>query len=143
MKISSITPSFVDLIPESLGEGILYISERYKIAVHRCCCGCGEEVVTPLSPADWTLKKTGKTVSLTPSIGNWMLACKSHYVIRNNRVIWAEAFSAAQINRVLQRDKADKKAYLVCVNKEKDREALRPSYFIKKLWGALVGWWRS
>ena len=37
----------------------------------RCCCGCGEEVVTPFSPAQWQMSFDGEAVSLHPSIGNW------------------------------------------------------------------------
>jgi hypothetical protein len=38
---------FVEYIPEQLEERTIYISIRFATAVHRCCCGCGREVVTP------------------------------------------------------------------------------------------------
>ena len=66
MKQQVLTPAFVELIPEKLDTGVLYVSERFKLAVHRCCCGCMNEVVTPLSPAEWRLKRTATRVSLTP-----------------------------------------------------------------------------
>jgi len=53
MRKSTIKPTFVNIIPDKLEEGILYICERYRIAAHKCCCGCGEEVITPLTPVDW------------------------------------------------------------------------------------------
>ena len=60
---------FVDSIPEELEDGVLYVSIRFGTVVHKCACGCGEEVVTPLGPAEWRLTYDGKTVSLAPSIG--------------------------------------------------------------------------
>ena len=41
---------FVDFVPKRLDDGVLYVSIRFGTAVHRCACGCGEEVVTPLGP---------------------------------------------------------------------------------------------
>ena len=41
---------FVEFIPDELKERTLYISHTYSTAVHKCCCGCGHEVVTSLSP---------------------------------------------------------------------------------------------
>ena len=44
---------FVDFIPDILEDGVVYISVTYATALHLCCCGCGSEVVTPLSPTGW------------------------------------------------------------------------------------------
>ncbi|ELM6622487.1 hypothetical protein Q2Y23_003461 [Vibrio fluvialis] len=117
MAVHYITPVFVEFIPENIEQGKLYISETYKTAIHKCCCGCGEEVVTPLSPADWQLKKGVNTVSLYPSIGNWNYKCKSHYFINNNRIIWAPKFSLEQIQAVQVRDRVDKLNYIADKNK--------------------------
>ena len=35
---------FVELIPEVLDEGVLYISVTYTTALHKCACGCGRFV---------------------------------------------------------------------------------------------------
>jgi len=105
MKASRITPQFADRIPKTLEDGILYISEKYSTAVHNCCCGCGGKVVTPLKEGRWTLTKNKRGISLSPSIGNWSLACKSHYWIENNGVRWAAKFSAAQIKANRLHDK--------------------------------------
>jgi hypothetical protein len=88
---------FVEYIPEELEERTVYISVVYGTAVHKCCCGCGREVVTPLSPAGWQLIFDGKSVSLYPSIGNWSLPCQSHYFITKNRAIWAPRWTRKQI----------------------------------------------
>lgn len=96
-------PVFVDTIPETVEEGRLYISQRFKTALHRCCCGCGREVVTPLNPAKWKLTMDTGRATLFPSIGNWSFPCQSHYWIERNRVRWSAAMPAwrvAQVRRV-------------------------------------------
>ena len=75
------------ILATNLEDGILYISIEHSVAIHKCACGCGKEVVTPISPNGWKLIFDGETVSLNPSIGNWNLECKSHYFIRNNCII--------------------------------------------------------
>lgn len=97
MRVDRVSFQFVDSAPTHLADGVLYISIRYTTALHTCCCGCGREVVTPLSPAQWSLLFDGETVSLTPSIGNWNYPCRSHYWIRRNEVVWAGLWSDAEI----------------------------------------------
>ena len=86
MRQHMVRPEFVAVIPERLEDGVLYICERYRTVAHKCCCGCGQEVITPLGPADWSLRREGKSVTLHPSIGNWSFPCRSHYFIRRNKV---------------------------------------------------------
>lgn len=81
---------FVQYIPDQIEERTLYISIEFGTAVHKCVCGCGNEVVTPLSPSDWELIYNGETVSLYPSIGNWGFKCESHYWITKGKVKFAE-----------------------------------------------------
>jgi hypothetical protein len=102
---------FVRYIPEQLEEGVLYISVEFATAVHRCFCGCGREVVTPLAPTQWKLIFDGKTVSLDPSVGNWSYDCKSHYWIDRNRIIWVRRWSEREIERVRQRERLERDAY--------------------------------
>ena len=92
-----LTHRFIEYVPDELEDGVLYISIPFATATHRCCCGCGEEVVTPLTPTDWSLIFDGERVSLMPSIGNWSFACRSHYWIRRNQVVWAAEWSKSQI----------------------------------------------
>ena len=89
MKASELRPEYVDLMPKVIEEGVLYISKKYGTAVHKCCCGCGQKVVTPLKPTEWSLSVSTGGVSLPPSIGNWSFPCRSHYWIRDNRVVWS------------------------------------------------------
>ena len=96
---------FVEYVPENVEEGILYISIPFRVAVHLCFCGCGVEVATPISPADWQLTFDGNTVSLWPSIGNWGLRCRSHYWIEEDQIVWAAAWTKKQIASARLRDK--------------------------------------
>ena len=102
---------FVEFIPSSVEDGILYVSIPYATAVHRCCCGCRAEIVTPLTPTDWTLLYDGETVSLDRSVGSWNLPCKSHYWIRRNEVRWSVAWSKKDIAAGKERDQRAKQAY--------------------------------
>jgi hypothetical protein len=88
---------FVEYIPSDIAEGTIYVSTAFATVVHKCCCGCGREVVTPLSPTDWELTFDGRSISLYPSIGNWDYPCRSHYWIKYNLVEWAPAWSLEEI----------------------------------------------
>lgn len=109
--MKEITFKFVEFIPEKIDEGILYISIEYCTAVHKCVCGCGNEVVTPLSPTDWELTFNGKTVSLDPSIGNWNFECKSHYFITRNKIRHVKRWSDWEIAEGRKEDAEVKKKY--------------------------------
>lgn len=117
-KFESIEPVFVHSIPpaESVKEGKLYISREFQTAVHKCCCGCGEEVVTPLNPAQWRLTEKRGKVSLHPSVGNWSYNCQSHYFINENRIFWAAAFSKEAIKRVKANDQRAIDQYIAAKN---------------------------
>jgi hypothetical protein len=110
-KIARFAHRFVDQMPERLEEGVLYVSIQYATGMHLCGCGCGHEVVTPLSPTDWEMTFDGETVSLAPSIGNWSLRCQSHYWIRRGRVRWARWMSRDEIERGRERDRRRKQLY--------------------------------
>lgn len=91
MKVSELQPVFVDLIPEELEAGKIYVCRKYKTATHLCPCGCGKKVVTPLKDGFWTMTTDSidSKVTMRPSIGNFDLPCKSHYFITDNKVEWA------------------------------------------------------
>ncbi|MEU7890731.1 DUF6527 family protein [Microbispora bryophytorum] len=101
----SIRPEFTESFPVTMDQGVLYISIPYRTCGHLCCCGCGEEVITPLSPAQWSLTYDGENVSLTPSIGNWALPCQSHYWICKGKVHWSRRYSLAEIADNRERDR--------------------------------------
>jgi len=102
---------FVEFMPEHLEDDVLYVAMDYGTVLHKCCCGCGNEVNTPLSPNDWRLIFDGETVTLKPSIGNWSFDCKSHYWITNNRIEWASQWDDNQIKKVRQIESSERKAY--------------------------------
>jgi uncharacterized protein DUF6527 len=111
MRQSTLIPEFVDEIPAHLEEGRLYISIRYRTVSHLCACGCGLKVVTPIKPPKWRLTYDGETVSLWPSIGRWQLPCRSHYVIRRNRVVWAKPWTEKEIREGREDDVEDLRDY--------------------------------
>jgi hypothetical protein len=94
---ASVRHEFTDIIPDKLEDGVVYISIPYATVLHLCCCGCRSEVVTPLSPADWSFTFDGQSVSLSPSIGNWSFPCQSHYWIKRNKIQWAQRWSREEI----------------------------------------------
>jgi Family of unknown function (DUF6527) len=97
MKRERLTHEFVESFPEELEEGTLYVSMPYATVAHKCCCGCGNDVITPLSPTDWKLIFDGRKITLDPSIGNWGFPCKSHYWIKGGRVQWSSQWSLEEI----------------------------------------------
>jgi hypothetical protein len=109
--MSAFSHEFVEFIPSKLKRGVIYISIPYATATHNCACGCGRKVVTPLTPTDWKLIFDGETVSLSPSIGNWSLECRSHYWILRNRVKWARRWIKAEIDEARAIERNLKSAY--------------------------------
>lgn len=91
MRLDELTPMFVEEIPESIENGVLYISMPYRTAAHLCPCGCGHRVVTPLKSGFWEMSERGGRVTLRPSIGSFDLPCRSHYYVTDNKVEWLSA----------------------------------------------------
>jgi hypothetical protein len=115
-------------LPEVLADGVLYISDEFQLAAHKCCCGCGEDVITPLNEAQWSVMKRGSMVSLWPSVGNWKYACCSHYWITANQVIDAPPMTAPEIKLATRRDRIDKEIYMQGLNDEREH-------------GLSIRWW--
>jgi Family of unknown function (DUF6527) len=111
MRAYSVRPVYVEFIPRTLEDGVLYISKKFRTLSHLCCCGCGTKIVTPLRETEYALAEHGDLISLTPSIGNWNHPCQSHYWIRENQVVWAGRMSKAEIRRGRAHDDALKRAY--------------------------------
>ena len=131
---------FVEYIPEEISDGILYVSIPYGTVVHKCACGCGEEVVTPLGPAEWKFTYNGKTISLYPSVGNWSFACRSHYWISESEVQWARAFSMEEVLEARKKAKQLRKRMYGPISEAKrdtTQETTRENRFVAmavKLW---------
>lgn len=143
----SLKHRFVEYLPETLEPGILYLSLEYVTASHLCCCGCGEEVVTPFSPISWRMTFDGETISLWPSIGNWNLPCRSHYVIDRGRVVVAGPWTEEQVTAERQRAREAKADYfrepsvIPSVSQKPVVEAPVPqqSSWLRKLWRRWFG----
>lgn len=123
-RVTALKPIYVRYMPsaDTVREGELYISLEFQTAIHKCCCGCGEEVVTPFNSAQWHIYEKDGEVTLHPSIGNWSYACRSHYFIKNNRIVWAEAFDKNKISRVQARDKHALESYITHKNAATQRQ---------------------
>ncbi|WP_063910176.1 DUF6527 family protein [Herbidospora yilanensis] len=121
-------PEFVESFPSEMSRGILYVSIPYATCGHLCACGCGQEIVTPLSPAQWALTYDGENVSLRPSIGNWGLSCRSHYWIKEGVVRWSRRYTADEIDDNRARDRRDLQEHL-------DQDRPGPiAKLIRRLW---------
>lgn len=82
---------YVTYLPphEDIEAGVIYISRKYKTAVHLCACGYGCESVTPFgSSHGWEFRNNGPKITLSPSILNSNCPHKAHYFIRNNEILW-------------------------------------------------------
>jgi hypothetical protein len=97
-RIEQYTHEFVEFIPDDLVPGILFVSTTYATAAHLCMCGCGYEVISPISPHQWRMLFDGQSVSLAPSIGNWSFECESHYWLDRGTVDWAPKWSREHID---------------------------------------------
>ena len=120
MRQTFLRAQFVEFIPDNPQNGLLYISQKYGTATHRCCCGCSEEVVTPLGPTDWTLQVVHGAITLYPSIGNWSFPCRSHYWIRDGKVVWARSMTKQEIEYGRAQDQRKRDAYFAEANRQKD-----------------------
>jgi hypothetical protein len=129
-------PEFVTLMPATLAEGVLYISEEYGTAIHQCACGCGSRVVTPLSSGGWRLTVDGAAVSLDPSIGNWSFPCRSHYWIRQGRVVWAENWSVESVEANREADRRE------AITHYRQPEEHKPTSFFRRLIDEIRRWFQ-
>ena len=120
----------VEFIPKSLETGILYVSERFKVAAHMCPCGCGSKIVTPLGPSEWSFSEKNEKPTLSPSIGNWQIPCRSHYWIREGEIEWSYQWSEEKIEAGRKRDHAMSEAYF----KQKERAQKRSIWRRFKNW---------
>lgn len=140
-RIDRLDHRFVRFIPDELEDGVLFVSMDYKTVAHSCCCGCGDRVVTPLSPAGWELTFNGSSISLSPSIGGGI--CNSHYFVRRGWVQWVRPLTKAEVAAAARRDQAaaehlhlDSSASDVT---EVFVEAPRSKVWWRRLWSRLGG----
>lgn len=146
MKGARFEHRFVDHFPDRLEPGVLYVSLPFASVAHGCACGCGKEVITPLSPTDWRLTFDGKSISLQPSIGNWSFPCRSHYWIKHGAVEWSYEMSRQEIQAGRKRAQIARDAYYqVDTTLEKSIHAqptsqITPPLAQQSLWSRFVNW---
>ena len=87
-RITRIDHAFVESAPMVLKPGTIYLSTKHRSIVHLCLCGCREKVLLNLDPKAWSFNFDGRSISIYDSVGNIGLPCRSHYVIRHNKVTW-------------------------------------------------------
>jgi hypothetical protein len=88
----TLTPQFVEYMPDVIEDGILYISQRFSVAIHKCAGGCGIQAVMDISnwgdspwKNGWRMTINDNLISFSPSI---LCPCKAHYFIENNEIRW-------------------------------------------------------
>jgi hypothetical protein len=137
----TIKHEFVEFIPNVLAADTIYISVPHRTAIHLCMCGCRVEVVTPISPTDWRITFDGEAVTLFPSIGNWSYPCRSHYWIKEGKVVWAEDWSNDEIRAARDHNRRRKDEFYRSL-KERNRSRttaehqrdVRDKNVFKRLW---------
>ena len=122
----------VHYMPKDLSPGVLYVSEEFGAAAHLCACGCGAKVTTPLGPTEWSLDETDGRPTLRPSVGNWQLACQSHYLITDGEVVWARRWTAEQIADGRRREEKRRREYYDALDREHGN-------VIRRLWRIIRG----
>lgn len=108
-------------MPSVLEPGILYVSEEFETAAHLCPCGCGEKIRTPLGPTEWKFTEGRNGPSLSPSVGNWHLACRTHYWITDGRIIWAPNWTEEQVQAGRLRDEQRPTEYFDAIGRARPR----------------------
>ena len=136
-RLKAITPKFVEYIPtegKDLIPGIVYISMKHNMVVHRCPCGCRGLSEFMLDPIRFRMEYDGSNVSFDPSIGNSNLKCRSHYWIRKNQIQWCDPMEDWETKRARRRE-------LSRALEEREAEEWNRKKSIGKLWKRFVSWW--
>lgn len=98
-------------MPLVLEEGILYVSLENEVVGHLCPCGCGNKILIRIGKAGWKYTENKGKVTLSPSLGNWKLPCRSHYWIRKNKVKWSGNWTDEEVEDGRQLDIEKKMQY--------------------------------
>ena len=87
MRTENFTIQKIDLVPalSSMFPGILYYDKQSGLSFHKCACGCGDIIILEHN-YKWNIDEN--TITISPSIGRMTAPCKSHYFIRNGKVVW-------------------------------------------------------
>jgi hypothetical protein len=102
MTIHRFQHVFVESFPDDLEPSMLYVSMDFASVAHKCACGCGLPIYTPLTPLGWRLIYDGESISLYPSLAHDGAPCRSHYWIQRNTIRWGNALSKEQAQHIHQ-----------------------------------------
>ena len=78
----------------SMEQDVLYVSQEYRLSIHLCLCGCGQQTVLPFRKTidgkefGWIHEKDDKgRYTMTPSVGNFSgeNPYHAHYIITKNK----------------------------------------------------------
>lgn len=134
-KTTEFIPVFTDVVPKPIEDGRIYISLKYRTVIHKCACGCGSEINTPLHPTGWAFVYNGLTVSLRPSVGNWSEECQSHYWIENNKVHWSRRWSTREILEERRNHRFEINRFFGSDDlMETDEDVLTKTWFVRRAW---------
>lgn len=117
----------VHYMPKELKPCVLYVSKEFKTAAHLCACGCGAKIRTPLTPTEWSIEETGDGPTLSPSVGNWQQACKSHYWIYRGEVRWSNKWTPEQVAMGRRKEEENRRLYY-------DIQDLQHGGAMRRLW---------
>jgi len=116
-------------MPKQLESDLFYVSDEFKVAAHLCPCGCGNKVNTPLGPSNWTFIECNNEPTLSPSISNWQLPCKSHYWITKGVVKWSYKLSSEDALESWQLEEEKRKRYYAELEIKKTKKSFVKSLF--------------
>jgi hypothetical protein len=91
----------VERLPAALADNVVYVSEEFELAALKCACGCGHRVNLMLGDGHRVNDVEG-LADVSPSIGVWDAACRSHFWIDKGRVVWADRWSDAEIHSAME-----------------------------------------
>lgn len=132
-KVINIRLEPVKYMPKELEPGVLYVSEEFGTAAHLCPCGCGSKIRTPLGPTEWYFENSAKGPNLFPSVGNWQIPCKSHYWIKDGKVIWAGSWTSSQIHAGRRNEEKRRQTYYNRLKQKRRGIIMRFWHWVKRL----------
>ena len=78
-----------------LENGVLYVVDGPNYVEYNCPCGCGNVVMLPCYTAPetkegwgWVMQEESGRVTLQPSVYSTSWPCRSHYFIRESKILW-------------------------------------------------------
>lgn len=91
----------VDRLPPVLDDNVVYVSQEYGLAALKCACGCGHRVTLLLGDGH-TVNEVDGLADISPSIGVWDAACRSHFWVRDGNIVWGPDFSETEIRGAMR-----------------------------------------